>query len=59
MARLKEADQEILLRHYLEGLDKRAAAEVLGISESATKVRPVRPVRRLRRAIDDELRDKP
>lgn len=59
MAGLKEADREILLLRYLEGLDTRAAAEVLGISESAAKVRLVRSVRRLRKILDDELGNEP
>jgi RNA polymerase sigma-70 factor (ECF subfamily) len=55
LALLKKDDHEIIFMRYLEGLDTRAAAEVLGISESAAKLRLLRSVRRLRQALDIEL----
>ena len=45
---LSESDREIILLRHLEQLDTSQTAEMLGISESAAKLRLLRAVRRLR-----------
>jgi RNA polymerase sigma-70 factor (ECF subfamily) len=54
LARLGDKDREVLYLCYLEGVAFHEITAVLGISESATKVRPFRALERLRRLSDDE-----
>jgi RNA polymerase sigma-70 factor (ECF subfamily) len=48
LALLGETDREVLVLRYLEGLPLREVAAVLGIGESAVKMRHVRALERLR-----------
>jgi RNA polymerase sigma-70 factor (ECF subfamily) len=48
LARLPEADRELLALRHLEHLSNREMAAVLGVSEAAVKVRHVRALARLR-----------
>jgi RNA polymerase sigma-70 factor, ECF subfamily len=48
LARLKEADREVLVLRHLEGLSAREIAAVLGISEAAVNTRHVRALHRVR-----------
>src|SRR5262249_37440030 len=48
LARLKEADREVLVLRHLEQLSAREIAQVLGLTEGAVHVRHVRALQRLR-----------
>jgi RNA polymerase sigma-70 factor (ECF subfamily) len=52
---LPEHDREVLVLRQLEQLSVTEAAEVLGISAGAVKVRHLRALERLRALIDEEL----
>jgi RNA polymerase sigma-70 factor (ECF subfamily) len=52
LARLREADRDLLVLRHLEQLSVKEIAAVLGISEGAVKVRHVRALERLRQAMD-------
>lgn len=54
LARLPDADREILTLRHLEQLDTLETAAVLGISESATKSRHFRAVQRLLNYLDED-----
>ncbi len=54
LAKLSEYDREIILLRHLEELSSAECAEVLGITEAATKQRHVRAVQRLRALLADE-----
>jgi len=53
LARLSSADREILLLRHVEQLDTVEAAAVLGIGESAAKMRHLRAVDRLRSILSE------
>jgi RNA polymerase sigma-70 factor (ECF subfamily) len=55
LARLPERDREFLTLRHLEQLSIREVASVLGITESAAKVRHVRALERLRWGLDQSL----
>jgi RNA polymerase sigma-70 factor (ECF subfamily) len=55
LGRLAEADREVLVLRYLEDLSTRELAAVLGLSESAVKMRQLRALRRLRDLLGDDL----
>ncbi len=55
MTRLSSSDRELLTLRHLEQRTTREAAEVLGISEGALRVRHVRALRRLRELLDGEF----
>ena len=48
LARLSESDREVLALRHIEQLDTREAAAVLGVTESAVKMRHLRALDRLR-----------
>ena len=48
LARLSEADREVLVLRYLEDLSTREIAAVMNVTESAVKMRQLRALRRLR-----------
>jgi RNA polymerase sigma-70 factor (ECF subfamily) len=54
LGRLAERDREILELRYLEDLPTAEAAGVLGVSESAAKVRLLRAMQRLRDLLGEE-----
>ena len=54
LALLAEADREVLLLRYLEQLPLREVAAVLGVSESAVKMRHFRALERLRALLEAE-----
>lgn len=51
---LPERDREVLVLRYLEDLSTADAAAVLGVGESAVKMRLVRALQRLRDRMDEE-----
>jgi RNA polymerase sigma-70 factor (ECF subfamily) len=51
---LTEHDREVLVLRQLEQLSVAEAAEVLGISSGAVKVRHLRALERLRALIDEQ-----
>ena len=51
---LPERDREVLLLRYVEQLSTREVADVLGLSESAVKMRHLRALERLRAALDEK-----
>jgi RNA polymerase sigma-70 factor (ECF subfamily) len=53
LGRLRSRDREVLVLRYLEGLSTREMAAVLGVSESAVKMRHLRALEGLRRLLDD------
>jgi RNA polymerase sigma-70 factor (ECF subfamily) len=53
LARLSEADRELLVLRYLEDLSTREIAAVLSLTESAVKMRRLRALRRLRDLLPD------
>jgi RNA polymerase sigma-70 factor (ECF subfamily) len=53
---LADRDREILVLRYLEDLDTAEAAAVLGVTESAAKVRLYRAMQRLRDLLTEETR---
>jgi RNA polymerase sigma-70 factor (ECF subfamily) len=55
LGRLPERDREVLVLRHLEQLATAEAAEVLGVSEGAVKVRVVRALQRLRDLLDEEV----
>jgi RNA polymerase sigma-70 factor (ECF subfamily) len=55
LAQLGEADREVLVLRYLEDLSTRELAAVLGLGESAVKMRQLRALRRLRDLLGDDL----
>ncbi len=52
LARLGEADREVLVLRYLEQLPLREVAAVLGVGESAVKMRHFRALERLRALLE-------
>jgi RNA polymerase sigma-70 factor (ECF subfamily) len=54
LARLSERDREVLILRYLEQLNVAEVAAVLGITESAVKLRHLRALDRLRRLLADD-----
>ena len=50
---LPEADREVLVLRYVEGLSAREAGEVLGVSEAAAKTRALRALRGLKRLLGE------
>jgi RNA polymerase sigma-70 factor (ECF subfamily) len=52
LALLGEADREVLVLRYLEGLPLREVAAVLGVSEPAVKMRHFRALERLRALLE-------
>jgi RNA polymerase sigma-70 factor (ECF subfamily) len=52
LARLSEADREVLVLRYLEQLPLREVAAVLGVGESAVKMRHFRALERLRALLE-------
>jgi RNA polymerase sigma-70 factor (ECF subfamily) len=54
LAGLSERDREVLVLRYVEQLSTREAADVLGVGESALKMRHLRALERLRAALDEE-----
>ena len=54
---LSDNDREVLTLRYLEGLTAEETAAVLGISESAAKVRHFRALERVRRQLEDSDED--
>ena len=57
LARLSERDREVLILRYLEQLNVAEVAAVLGITESAVKLRHLRALDRLRRLLADDSRE--
>jgi RNA polymerase sigma-70 factor, ECF subfamily len=55
LARLSEDDREVLVLRYLEDLSTREIAAVLGLSESAVKMRQLRALQRLRELLGEDL----
>jgi RNA polymerase sigma-70 factor (ECF subfamily) len=56
LAGLGEADREVLVLRYLEDLSTGEIAAVLGLTESAVKMRQLRALQRLRAVLGDEDR---
>jgi RNA polymerase sigma-70 factor, ECF subfamily len=54
LARLGEADREVLILRYLEDLSTAEIAAVLELTESAVKMRQLRGLQRLRDLLDNE-----
>jgi RNA polymerase sigma-70 factor (ECF subfamily) len=54
LARLAEADREVLALRYVEQLPASEVAAVLGLSEAAVKSRALRAMQRLRTLLGDE-----
>jgi RNA polymerase sigma-70 factor (ECF subfamily) len=59
LALLGEADREVLVMRYLEDLSIREVAAVLGLTESAVKMRQLRALQRLRDLLDEEMEEQP
>ncbi len=57
LKQLSEADSEILVLRFLEDLSTREMAAILGLAESAVKMRQLRALQRLRDLLGDELGD--
>jgi RNA polymerase sigma-70 factor (ECF subfamily) len=57
LARLGEADREVLVLRYLEDLAPREIAAVLGVTEAAVKMRQLRALQRLRELLGDEVEE--
>ena len=57
LAGLAATDGEVLVLRFLEDLSTREMAAVLGLSESAVKMRQLRALQRLRDLLGDELED--
>lgn len=55
LARLGEADREVLVMRYLEGLSNGDIAAALGLSEGAVKMRHLRALERIRGVLADEI----
>jgi RNA polymerase sigma-70 factor (ECF subfamily) len=55
-ADLPERDREVLVLRHLEELSAREAAEVLGLTEGAVRVRHLRALHRLRELLGPNLR---
>jgi RNA polymerase sigma-70 factor (ECF subfamily) len=55
LARLSADDREVLVLRYLEDLATREIAAVLGLKESAVKMRQLRALKRLRDILGDEV----
>ena len=55
MEQLSERDREVLILRYLEQLSTRDTAAVLGVGESAVKMRHLRAVQHLRELLDEHL----
>src|SRR5262249_52353324 len=53
LLQLGRRDREILVLRYLEQLSTAECAAVLGISEGAVKVRPLRALQRMRAVLGD------
>jgi RNA polymerase sigma-70 factor (ECF subfamily) len=56
LGRLPGRDREVLVLRYLEGLSTAEAADVLGVTEGAAKVRLLRAMQRLRDLLGEEDR---
>jgi RNA polymerase sigma-70 factor (ECF subfamily) len=54
LERLPERDHEVLVMRYLERMSGKEVAEVLGISESAVKMRQLRGLERIKALLKDE-----
>ena len=54
LTQLNEPDREVLVLRYLEDLPVREIAAVLGVTESAVKMRQLRALQRLRDLLDDD-----
>src|SRR5262249_35429659 len=54
LARLADRDREVLVLRYLEHLNTREIADVLGLAESGVKARQLRAVQRLRDLLAEE-----
>jgi RNA polymerase sigma-70 factor (ECF subfamily) len=59
LTRLGEADGEVLALRFLEDLTTAEIAAVLGLSESAVKMRQLRALERLRGLLGDQLEEGP
>jgi RNA polymerase sigma-70 factor (ECF subfamily) len=59
LALLSEADREVLVLRYLEQLPLREVAAVLGVGESAVKMRHLRALERLRALLAAEAEEDP
>jgi RNA polymerase sigma-70 factor (ECF subfamily) len=59
LARLSEADREVLVLRYLEDLSTREIAAVIDMTESAVKMRQLRALRRLRDLLADRDSEDP
>jgi RNA polymerase sigma-70 factor (ECF subfamily) len=55
LGQLAEADREVLVLRFLEDLSTRELAAVLGVGESAVKMRQLRALQRLRDLLGDDL----
>jgi RNA polymerase sigma-70 factor (ECF subfamily) len=56
LARLPDADREVLILRHLEQLSPREIADVLGVSQAVVYTRHLRALRRLRSALGEEGR---
>jgi RNA polymerase sigma-70 factor (ECF subfamily) len=54
IVRLKPADREVIVLHYLEETDVETIAEILSVSKNAVEVRLHRARKRLRALLEDE-----
>jgi RNA polymerase sigma-70 factor (ECF subfamily) len=57
LARLSEADQEVLVLRHLEQLSVKEVAAVLGVREGTVSVRLLRALQRLRDLLGEDLRE--
>ncbi len=55
LGRLKADDREVLVLRYLEQLDAREIAAIVGVSEAAVNMRHLRALRRLRALLGEAL----
>jgi RNA polymerase sigma-70 factor (ECF subfamily) len=59
LGRLPQADCEVLLLRYVEDLSVAETAAVLGLTESAVKMRHLRALRRLRELLGENAEEQP
>lgn len=57
LAQLAEADREVLVLRYLEDLSTKEIAAVLGLGESAVKMRQLRAIQRLRDILAEDTKE--